>query len=114
MKTALVALIYTREADAQIAAERLTARLQNARSYREVRFWSDVIAERGGCIDPLEVIAIPKADRWVVLPALVKALPANTPDPATGRIPQSGELYRLLIDGYNLRALGWLQPVLLR
>jgi hypothetical protein len=113
-ETALVALIYTREADAQIAAERLAARLQNAQSYREGRFWSDMIAERGGRIDPPEVIAVPQADRWVVLLALVKALPANTPDPATGRIPQSGELYRLLINSYYSRDLGWLQPVLLR
>jgi hypothetical protein len=113
-ETALVALIYTREADAQIAAERLAARLQNAQSYRGERLWAALIAERGGRIDPPRVIAVPKADRWVVLLPLVKALPPNTPDPATGRTPPSGALYRLLIDGYNFRDLGWLQPVLLR
>lgn len=113
-ETALVALVYTREADAQSAAKVLAARLQNAQSYRAEQSWLTLIENRGGRIDPVEVIAVEKAERWVVLLPLRKALPANTPDPATGRIPPSGALYRLLIDGYNFRDLGWLQPILLR
>lgn len=113
-ETALVALIYTREADAETAAEVLAARLQNAQSYWAERPWAALIEGRGGRIDPVEVVAVPKAERWVVLLPLRKALPANVHDPATGRIPQSGALYRLLMDGYISRDLGWLQPVLLR
>ncbi|MBK8022252.1 MAG: hypothetical protein IPK19_12680 [Chloroflexi bacterium] len=108
----LIALVYRNEEVAQIAAGVLDARLQRARSAFRDATWADLIAERGGTVEPTQVIAVTEADRAVTLLVLRGPLPGDDPD-ENGRLRSSGLLFQLILDGFYRRDLGWLQPVLL-
>lgn len=108
---AMIALVYRDEELATFAADILTERLSAAESAMVRRPWAEIIADRDGTIEEPTVFHAEEADRWVTLFMISKPLPPN--EPVDGRIVESGLLYRLLIDGYFARDLGWLQPVIL-
>jgi len=104
---ALVALVYTTQANAEAAAALFPKRLQDYTSLVAQKSMSDLLAERGVTSMEASVYAA-STDRYVVIVTLHAPLPSNT-IPADGTTLQASSLvYSLLVRAYQSRDLGWL------
>ncbi|MFQ3646392.1 MAG: hypothetical protein SNJ80_05630 [Anaerolinea sp.] len=99
-QVALVGLVYASAADADVAAERLPARLADDPATALRPSWGAIIAELGGSVDEVE-IATDEAGLTLALMPIVYAAPqaASTP---------SGHIYRRLFEAIQGVDLPWL------
>jgi hypothetical protein len=107
-----IGLAFADEADAAIAAEVLPRRLRDAQAPTFDAPLATLLADQGvtsvtGSVLPAGAGTLPVARIEVRAP-----LAAATPDPATGALAPSSDLYRLFVDLVMRRDLLWLVPVL--
>jgi hypothetical protein len=104
---AMVALVYTTQADAQAAAALFPKHLQDYKSLAIQKPMNEVLQDRG--VTAVEASVYPAStNRYVTVVRLHAPLPSNA-IPANETMPQASSLvYTLLVRAYMSRDLGWL------
>jgi hypothetical protein len=103
---ATIGLVYNKATDAQTAGKVILERLAQSQSLRVRRPFMELITERSGKLDPVEVYTS-QTGKSVLMLAIRAPLESQTPD-NDGRYVNSGLLYRLLINALVSRDTDWL------
>lgn len=106
---AMIALVYDSEAEAKTAQDVIVARISKYRSLVVNRPLIDLIKERQGKLETPQIYASRSTGKRVfVFTFSAPRQPGNATPDSNQVYPQSGLMFRLLINGVMQRDLGWL------
>jgi hypothetical protein len=102
----IISLVYTSEADANIAAQELPARLNVYQSVRVNQPFMNLITERGGTLESTDVVTDTETGKFVVIMKI--AAPFESSEKIDGKYVASGLLFRLFYTSLVSRDMAWL------